>query len=205
MREKDLNRGDWVLPEIPDQEVFEAVRSVPKHFSANLVVDLGHTTDYQASLNLGSGASFTVGNIVDLANADTFCNVWVAGGPGSGVIELRVQCSDTLASGNFTDPTSGLAAFPTDFVSGGVFFANSGLWASGNTSLSAPVVASPLFCSGSIQFAAFQRTGQYARLVTNSGVFPNNFTAGFVSQKRTTGSGGGFSWSPANSGQVVNV
>ena len=176
-----------------------------KRYSANLVVDLGHTTDYQESLALGSGASFTVGGIVDLANADTYCNVWVAGAAGSGVIELRVQCSDQTTSGSFTDPTSGLAAFPTDFVSGGIFFANSGLWSSGNQSLSAPVNNAPLFCSGSIQFAAFQRTGQYARLVANSGVFPSWYTAGFVSQKRTTGSGGGYSWSPANSGQVVNV
>ena len=173
--------------------------------SANLIVDIGATADYRTSVMIGSGASFTVGEIVDLLHANTFCNLFVAGGVGggSGLIEARVQTSDALTSGSFTDPTSGLAQLPTSFISGGVFIANSGLWASGNTSLTAPVNNAPLFCSGGIQFAAFQRPQRYARVITNSGVYPGAITAGFVSQKKTTGSGGGFSYSPSSG--VVSV
>jgi hypothetical protein len=165
--------------------------------SANLVVDLGATTDYRVSVAVGSGANLVIGEIVDFLSANTYDNVFVAGGlAGSGVVEVRVQTSDATTSGSFTDPTSGLAALPTSFVSGGVFFANSGLWASGNESLTAPVNNAPLFCSGGIQFAAFQRPARYARLVLNSGFYPGPITAGFISNKKTTGSGGGFTYAP---------
>lgn len=170
--------------------------------SANLVVDLGATTDYRTSIVVGSGSNFTVGEIIDLSNANTYCNIWVNGGPGSGVIELRVQTSDTTTSGDFTDPTSGLAGFPTWLVSGGRMFANSGLAVSGNSSLSSPVNSAPLFCSGGIQFGAFSRPHKYARLLLNSGVFPHQIHAGLISQKRTIGSGG-FTYAPGSG--VVNV
>lgn len=165
--------------------------------SANLLVDLGNTCDYRASLTLGSGASFTVGQIIDLGNANTLCNLFVAGAAGSGVIEVRVQTANDVNSGSFTDPTSGFAQFPAiGLASGGIYYANSGLWASGSSSKAAPVDGAPMFCSGGFDSAAFQRPGQYARLITNSGVFPNFFTAGLISQKRTTGSGFGSSQSP---------
>lgn len=173
---------------------------------AGLVVDLGATVDVRQSIAVGSGANFVVGEIVDLRNADTFCNIYVAGQFGSGQIEVRVQTSPSTASGSFQDPTSGLVGtggLPTSFVSGGVFFANSGLFASGNSSPCAPVNNAPIFCSGGMMFAAFQRDYGYARLILNSGVFPNAITAGFISQKRTVGSGAGFSFAPSSG--TVNV
>lgn len=177
--------------------------------SANLVVDLANTTDYRASLMIGSGSNTLVGEIIDLLHADTYCNLFVAGGVGggSGAIQIQVQTSDSTTSGTFTDPTSGLASFPGGsggIASGGNFYANSGLWASGNYSLSSPCSGAPLFASGGIQFAAFQRPGRYARLLNVSGPFGGAITAGFISQKKVTGSGAGFSWSPG-SGSAINV
>ncbi len=176
--------------------------------SANLVIDLRNTCDYRPSVSVGSGSDLTVGAIVDLLHANTLTNVYVAGGAGSGAIELRIQTSDSTLSGTFTDPTSGFqpaGVFPIteSIVSGGILFANSGLWVSGNTSLSAPVVNAPLFASGGVQFGAFQRPHRYARLIWNSGPFPNFATAGFIGNKRTTSSGGGFTFNPTSG--TVNV
>jgi hypothetical protein len=166
--------------------------------SANLVVDLSATVDCRPSVNVGSGVNKVIGEVIDLLHADTYCNVYVGGLGGSGAIEVWVQTSDSTASGTFTDPTSGLAAFPTKVGSGGVLFVNSGLFSSGNQSLSAPVNNAPAFCSGGIDFGAFQRPHRYARLILNSGPFPNAITAGFISQKRTVGSGGGFTLNPTS-------
>lgn len=173
--------------------------------SASLLVDARNTLDYRTSVAVGSGSNLIVGQIVDFGNTDTFTNVFVAGGAGSGACEVRIQCSNATTSGSFTDPTSGLAQFPTgsSIQSGGIFFANSGLLASGNQSVTSPVNNAPTFCSGGIEFGGFQRTGRYARLVWNSGAFPNFATAGFVGNKMTTGSGGGFSFSPTSG--PVNV
>lgn len=177
--------------------------------SASLAVDLGFTCDYRPSVSLAvpvSPASGTVvGQIVDLQNADTFCNIFCAGGPASGVIEVRVQTSDGTTSGSFTDPTSGLprTALPSFIASGGVMFVNSGLHSSGNSSLSSPVDNAPLFCSGGTQYGAFQRPHRYARLLVMSGAFPESVQAGFISNKRTVGSGGGFTYSPGSG--TVNV
>ncbi len=166
--------------------------------SANLIVDIANTADYKASVMVGSGSDLLVGQVVDLLQANTYCNVFVAGGFGSGAIEVRIQTSDGTTSGSFTDPTSGLAALPVNVLSGGVMFVNSGLWASGNFSVTASVNNAPLFCSGGISFGAFQRPQRYARLIYNSGPFPNYIIGGFVSQKRTTGSGTGSTLSPSS-------
>lgn len=175
--------------------------------SANLVVDLGATTDYRASLTLTSGINLTVGQVVDLLGANSYCNLWVAGGASSGVIEIRIQTADATTSGSFTDPTSGLprTALPSWLSSGGIMWVNSGLHVSGYSSLTSPVNTAPLFCSGGIQFGAFQRPHRYARLIYASGVgsFNAPLTAGFVSQKQTTGSGGGFTFAPGSG--AVNV
>ena len=173
--------------------------------SASLTVDLRQTTDFRASLMIGSGSNFTVGQIIDLLYADTYTNVWVAGGVGggSGAVEIRIQTSDAITSGSFTDPTSGLAALPVNVNSGGIVWANSGLWNSGNYSLTAPVDGAPMWCSGGIDFAAFQRPHRYARLINNSGSYLGAITAGFVGQKRTTGSGAGFDFSPSSG--VISV
>jgi hypothetical protein len=55
-----------------------------------------------------------------------------------------------------------------------------------------------VFCSGGIEFGAFQRPHRYARLILNSGVFPNALTAGFISNKKFIGSGAGFTLSPSS-------
>lgn len=181
--------------------------------SANLAVDLGGTTLYQPSLPAAgqtgnaSGqycglSGQAVGLSVDLLNANTFCNVYVQGSPAfsSGLI-IGVQCSDTDVSGNYTDPTAGLAQFPTSFSSGGLLWINSGgtggLLSSGGASGS-------YFLSGFTTIAGFQRPLRYARLLFASGsVAVLNMAAGFISQLKITGSGGGYSVSPSSG--VVNV
>ena len=173
--------------------------------SASYVVDVRNGCDYQGSVNVGSGSNLIVGEIVDLLHANTFCNVYCAGGANSGIIQLQIQTADATTSGTFTDPTSGMDVddLPPGVVSGGQVYFNSGLFASGNFSMTAPINNAPAFCSGSIQFAAFQRPHRYARLLTVSGGYTSYFAAGFVTQKRVTGSGGGQSQSPGSG--VVNV
>ena len=169
--------------------------------SANLIVDLTNTTDFPTSITAVSGATAIIGRIVDLVNADTFCNVWVATPGGvSGELAINIQTSDATTSGSFTDPTSGLiaATMPVNIASGGIFMANSGLWASGNQSPQSPLADGSLLCSGGIVFAGFQRPGRYARLNALSGAPNAVMAAGFITQKRTTGSGGGYSPSPGS-------
>lgn len=177
-------------------------------FSANLVVDLGQTCEYRRSLLAPvSGDVTNVGIIVDLAHADTNCNLWLTNTLGmSGPLPVLVQTSDTTASGDFTDPTSGLpsAVFPVGgFVSsGGTWWVNSGIgWTSGNNGLNAPADTAPLLASGGVVFASFVRPHRYARLLLTSGnASVTNFlgAAGFISNKRTIGSGGGFSFAPGS-------
>lgn len=177
--------------------------------SANLLVDLGSTADPAISIASAVGVGGTpasgviIGAIADLLNANTFCNVFVAGGATSGPLGIQVQCSDTTTSGSFTDPTSGLAQLPTSFSSGGILWVNSGLWASGNLPPSPGVDNAPIYCSGAIMFGAFQRPQRYARLIALSGTFTANVMAGFISNLKTTGSGAGFTFSPGSG--VVNV
>ena len=138
------------------------------------------------------------------------------------------------ASGSFTDPTSGLGQLPTVLQSGGQWFVNSGLFTDpGSLGASGQPVANypqgtlpfgptpiqiaqggevfigsgtyPIFASGGIAFAAFQRNFQYARINLVSGAtIPQYLQAGFVAQQMTTGSGGGFTFAPQVN-QVVNV
>lgn len=183
-----------------------------RRFAAGLVVDLAQTCDYFPSLTSISGQSTAVGGIVDLLHANTNCQVYVATTHGtSGPLPILIQTSPTTASGDFTDPTSGLhaGAFPVGgkVASGGVFWANSGLFASGNSSPGQNRIDNaPLFASGGIDFASFQRPHRYARLVCTSGnatIGAAIFTAGFLSQKKITGSGGGFTLAPGSGS--VNV
>lgn len=163
--------------------------------SANLIVDIGNTCQYSYSIAPSAGVAATpasgviVGDPVNMLHANTFCNLFVTGGPSnSGQFRVAVQTSDSTASGSFTDPTSGLAAFPTSFLSGGILVVNSG-----NNQQ-----------SGVSAFAGFQRPGQYARAIILSGDQYNApVFAGFVSQKKITGSGGGFTYSPGSGS--VNV
>lgn len=133
--------------------------------SANTIIDVGGTCLFVPSLSVagqavnisgafpGSGSvvglsgTVTVGQWVDLANANTYCNVYVAAGPCSGPLLIAVQTAQgpydipftgndfsgnifsggAPSSGGFSDPTSGLAQLPTWFNSGGVLIINSGL------------------------------------------------------------------------------
>ena len=162
--------------------------------SASYVVDLSTTVLAEPSVP-GSAPAFPcsgalVGNPVDLANANTYCNMYVAGGVSqSGQLRVLVQTSPTTTSGSFTDPTSGLQVMPTVFSSGGVYWINSG--------------GGGLY-SGFLEFAAFQRPHRYARTLVMSGDFwTASLQAGFVSQLRTVGSGGGSSQAPGSG--VVSV
>lgn len=178
---------------------------------ASLLVDLGNTTQQGVSIvpppflsgglvAVASGAF--VGQSVFMGNADTFCNLQLQGVAASGRLRVAVQCSDTDTSGSFTDPTSGLAQMPTVFSSGGVLLVNSGL---DNGTLGA-LVSGQCIASGFSVAGGFQRTGTFVRAVAlNEGSvqFGGTLTAVFVSQLRSPGSGGGFSYSPSSG--VVNV
>ena len=184
--------------------------------SAGYVVDLGNSAiSLESNNNLIFSASGTnVGKTCDLLQANTFTNLYVAGISQypSGQLQIRVQTSDTDVSGDFTDPTSGLAAFPTVFQSGGIVFLNSG----GGTTAAAPAASfqqggvfgaftsgQGIF-SGIIAFAGFQRPHRFVRTLVLSGGFMQ-FTGsiGFVAQAKTTGSGGGVTFQPTSG--VVNV
>lgn len=163
--------------------------------SANLIVDLGGSVALIPSVVPANGvgsspaSGIIVGAPVDLLYANTYCNMLVNIGPNlSGGFKVLVQTSDATTSGSFTDPTSGLAQLPTSFSSGGVF-AISG-------------IGSP--ASGLMVSAAFQRPQRYARAVVMSGDQANApVSVGFISQLKTTGSGGGFSPQPGSG--TVNV
>lgn len=245
--------------------------------SANYHIDCGSTAIFVPSISAVtlSGAVGTVGQWVDLSNSDSFCNVSINVGACSGPLTFAVQTAPgqwdyvggvlgsgafsgvifsggSPASGQFTDPTSGLTSsggqLPTWFNSGGLLLVNSGLWVlpgaagapgSGTTSgmTFAPLLqngypagtlpfgtnpiqhgqggfgvptlngnsgGAPIFCSGGIAYAAFQRNYQYARIVLISGAtVPPFVQAGFFAQLNTTGSGG-YSWQPqAGAGVLV--
>ena len=183
--------------------------------SANLIVDLGNTTLSYPSLNgnqnqaavvptsgyFGGMSGVVVGQSVDLLHANTFCNVYVAGCAVniSGALIIGIQTSDTDVSGNFTDPTSGLAQLPTVVQSGGNIWINSG----SNGGIYGSGTSGQFVQSGFCAFAGFQRVGRFARLLFNSGFFIGPLQAGFISQLKTTGSGGGFTYAPTSG--TVNV
>lgn len=216
--------------------------------SANLIVDIGNTAQFNLSLYSITGAQSgtQVGLPIDLQNADTFCNVTVAaGGVASGPLLFQVQTADGVSgvpwsggglppSGNFTDPTSGLAQLPTWFSSGGILIVNSGFYpipggggGSGTQVAGYPMGTFPFgttpvqnaqggpavasgniqeFASGGVAFAAFQRPNRFARInLLSGGTSASGLPvfAGFVSQLRTTGSGGGYSAQPLSGN--VNV
>lgn len=130
-----------------------------------------------------------VGDWVDLQNGNTNCNVWISTDPAvnSGGPIIGVQTSPDTTSGNFTDPTSGFAAsdLPSWMTSGGLYRVG----ASGYPSN---------LLSGVIAFGHFQRPHRYARLNFVGGAYVGGLAAGFVTNVRTTGSGGGFTYSPSS-------
>lgn len=198
--------------------------------SAGLVVDLGNTTQQAPSLPLSFAAApagqtgepsgalcglsgVQVGAIVDMLHADTFTNLYICGRDYliSGQLFVGVQTSDSTASGTFTDPTSGLAQLPTVFQSGGIVWLNSGGGAGASGGLFGPFTSGQAIASGFHVTAGFQRPGRYVRAIFVSGAggsgnqFVGRIEVGFVGQFRTTGSGGGFTFSPQTGGDVINV
>lgn len=189
-----------------DDEVISQILSVPEHYSANLVVDLGNTAYIYPSLTFSggcwvqSGVGALIGNGCDLLYANTFCNLHVVGQGifGSGQLRVAIQTSDTDVSGSYTDPTSGLAQFPTSFSSGGILTLNSGSLGGGTFGAG---VSGQFIQSGFSVAAGFQRPFRYARanvLSGSSDFFVGPLSVSFVSQLKTTGSGGGFTYSPTS-------
>lgn len=161
--------------------------------AASLIVDLGPAAVHLPSINVVNAfpcSGAVIGDVVDMKEANTFTNMYfVHSITQSGLLRLAIQTSDATTSGSFTDPTSGLARFPTNIQSGGLVWINSG-----TTTLK----------SGDLDFVGFQRPHRYARVIALSGdFFQAVLGAGFVGQRRTTISGAGFTYSPQSG--VVNV
>lgn len=171
--------------------------------SASTLVDLGHTC--QLFPSVGSGLVFVasggiIGLTADLINADTWCNLYAAGFPitTSGQLRLQVQTADATTSGSFTDPTSGMAAadIPPPMFSGGIVWINSGAAVGGTLN---GAVSGQFIQSGFMIGAGFTRVGRYARVNVVSGDFYNGFlNAGFVTNYKVIGSGGGFTLAPGS-------
>lgn len=184
--------------------------------SANLVVDIGNTCQLflslpspaaaaDAGIAITSGGCISslsgvlIGDVADLRDSDTFCNVFVAGkGFGSGPLLIGVQTSDATTSGTFTDPTSGLAQLPTAFVSGGFLVIGSGAATDTFLGTFGSGVSGQVILSGFVAAAAFQRPHRYARLFVGSGFYDGTLMAGFITNLRTTGSGAGFTFNPGS-------
>lgn len=178
---------------------------------ASLLVDLENTTQQWASIALADGvgnvpaSGVIVGNIIDMKDADTNCNMQVNAGPCSGPFFVKVQNSDAVTSGSFTDPTSGYAVMPSQFLSGGRLCVNSGLVASGGPQ-GTFIDSAPLMCSGGVYAGSFQRVGRFTRAIIESGsTIAQHVSVNFISQLIATGSGGGYSISPQSGGTGINV
>ena len=165
--------------------------------SANLVVDLGNTTQHETSVVDGSaGSGIVIGNVVDMLPSDTLCNFAITvGNMTSGRVEFAVQESDTLTSGSFAAIT--VNSGQSFWLSGGRTSINSsGLTAAAGGGLMSGVGR----VSGNCFIGWFQRNKQYVRAILESGnPQTDTQTAGaFVSQLLQTGSGGGFTLSPSS-------
>lgn len=178
------------------------------------VVDIGNTcfSDVSySSFGAGSGiacprSGALVGDGCDMLNANNYCNLNVVGTliVGSGDLRIAVQTAPADVSGQYTDPTSGLAAFPGAFLSGGILILNSGITGVSGCGFFGPFVSGQALNSGFCVFQAFQRPQQYARaIVLSGGQFTGPLQVSFVSQLKTAGSGGGFTFSPTSG--TVNV
>ncbi len=184
--------------------------------SAGLLVDLGNTAQQGVSISptpflsgglIAAASGNIIGQSVNMINANTYCNVELVGVSASGQIRIQVQTADSDTSGSYTDPTSGLAQLPGVFASGGIIWVNSGGTGQGVFS---PFASGNSLASGFAAATAFQRPGQFVRaniLTEGSQQYAGPLTVAFVSQLKTTGSGGGFSYAPQglSGGNTVNV
>lgn len=189
--------------------------------AADLLVDLfSHSLAYpslpspsqgaDAGLAITSGGCVSslsgvqIGDSIDLNDVNHFTNVYVEGRSfGSGPLLIGVQDSPDSTSGNFTDPTSGLAQFPTWFRSGGWLIIGSGPATATNLGIAGSGLSGQIIQSGFMTFGAFQRKGRWARLVLGSGFYDGTLRAGFIAQRRVIGSGTGYSVSPSSG--ILNV
>lgn len=150
--------------------------------SANLVVDIGNTCQSESSILpqvMQPSSGLVMGRSVDMLYANTQCQVLVNHATTqSGTLRVAIQESDTDVSGNFTP----VLASGNPWSSGGVLTVNSGGIG---------------ILSGKQTFAAFERGGRFVRAIALSGgLFDAVTGVGFVSQRKTTGSGGGSTQSP---------
>jgi hypothetical protein len=179
--------------------------------SASLLVDLGATTQQFTTIKpVGAGSGIVypasgaiIGDIVAMPNANTYCNVQIVGIPvfSSGTVRVQVQTSDDTTSGNFTDPTSGIPAdsLPTWLKSGGIFQINPSTLGSGAGVIQSGGASGNFFLSGFAVAGAFLRPHTNARANILSGdFFAGSLSVTFISQLRTDGSGGGFTYSPGS-------
>ena len=175
--------------------------------SANLVVDLENTTWHTFPTNISQrifpASGGIIGATLDLIEANTYTNMLVMGGCDnlSGQLRFQVQSSDVNNSGDMAigDVTSGLAALPQFFSSGGIVTINSGGLLGGIYGPPSSGRNLPSVSGGFVAFAAFQRPGRFVRVNVLSGDFYAGTTCyGIVAQLKTTGSGGGFTYSPSS-------
>lgn len=172
--------------------------------SASTLIDLGGTC--QLSQTIAGGATTsgvilaasggTIGQSCFMPYSDNYCNVLITGLPAyaSGQLRIAVQGADNDVSGQYTDPTSGLAVLPTWFSSGGILWLNSGGLLGGTIGAAA---SGDYIASGFAEAAAFQRPNAYVRANVVSGDFyAGTLVVNFISQFKTTGSGGGQSQQP---------
>ena len=176
--------------------------------SANLVVDLANTTQQVVSIQplpllsgvfLAVASGTVIGQSCDMINADTYCNLFAAGLSASGRLRIQVQTAPADVSGQYTDPTSGMAPnfLPGAFSSGGILWINSGT----DNGILGPVISGQSIASGWMGGQGFIRNQRYVRanvLSEASSQYAGSLTVGFISQLRTTGSGAGFSYAPTS-------
>ncbi len=134
-----------------------------------------------------------IGNGVNMINANTVTNLLVVGVCTSGQLRVAVQTAPNDVSGQYTDPTSGLAQMPGAFQSGGILWINSGGLNGGTLG---PTTSGQVVSGGFMVASIFQRPQQYARAIILSGDFGACSLVGFISNLKVTGSGGGTTQSP---------
>lgn len=195
---------------------------------ASHLIDLGNTCTALTSIAAAGGGLGTMsgqigivsglvmpasGGIVGMAchmgNADSYCNLVVQGmpdvSPTSGMLRIQVQTADANTSGDYTDPTSGMSQFPSQFSSGGMLWINSGgllgstlgqLQTGSNSGIPASGYA---IQSGFIVSAPFVRPHTFVRARVVSGDFyVGTLHVSFISQSRVTGQSGGSTPSPGS-------
>lgn len=157
------------------------------------MVDLGNTLTHVASVTPVNGVGSTpasgeiVGAYGDLRDANNATNLIVAhAGVASGLqCRVQVQTASDTNSGSFTDPTSGLQRMPTGFLSGGILVCGSGA----------------AYVSGGATRGAFLRPADHryvrARVLSGDAMAVPVY-AGFDAASKRTGSGPGYSYSPAS-------